>query len=102
MHAADPAVIGAPAPTPPQSPGAPPGRPDLVAGRASGYGRAHVDPYLDPRGRDGPGDDRMLEEDDLIAFCGRELARYKCPTKITFVDEIPRGLSGKTLRRDLR
>jgi long-chain acyl-CoA synthetase len=49
-----------------------------------------------------PKADRMLEEDDLIAFCGRELARYKCPTKITFVDEIPRGLSGKTLRRDLR
>jgi long-chain acyl-CoA synthetase len=45
--------------------------------------------------------DRMLEEDDLIAFCGKELARYKCPTKITFVPEIPRGLSGKTLRREL-
>lgn len=45
--------------------------------------------------------DRMLEEDDLIAFCGKELARYKCPTKITFVDEIPHGLSGKTLRREL-
>jgi long-chain acyl-CoA synthetase len=46
--------------------------------------------------------DRMLEEDDLIAFCGRHLARYKCPTKITFVSELPYGLSGKLIRRGVR
>lgn len=46
--------------------------------------------------------DRMLEEDDLIAFCGRHLARYKCPTKVNFVAELPHGLGGKLIRRTLR
>ncbi len=44
---------------------------------------------------------RHLEEDDLIEWCATELARYKCPTKIDIVDEIPRGLGGKILRREL-
>lgn len=43
-----------------------------------------------------------LEEDQLIEHCLTKLARYKCPTKITFVDEMPRGLGGKLLRRALR
>jgi long-chain acyl-CoA synthetase len=46
--------------------------------------------------------DRMLEEDELAAFCGRELARYKCPTKFVFVSELPYGMGGKVLRRELR
>jgi long-chain acyl-CoA synthetase len=43
-----------------------------------------------------------LEEDQLIDFVSKRLARYKCPTKITFVDQMPRGLGGKLLRRALR
>jgi long-chain acyl-CoA synthetase len=43
-----------------------------------------------------------LEEDDLIDFCATHLARYKCPSKIMFVDELPRGTTGKVLRRSLR
>ena len=43
-----------------------------------------------------------LEEDQVIEFCAGRLARYKCPTKVTFVPELPRGLGGKLLRRDLR
>ena len=43
-----------------------------------------------------------LEEDQLIDFVGKRLARYKCPTKITFVEELPHGLGGKLLRRALR
>ena len=46
--------------------------------------------------------DRSVEEDELIEWCATELARYKCPTKIDVVDEIPRGMGGKTLRRELR
>jgi long-chain acyl-CoA synthetase len=46
--------------------------------------------------------DRAVEEDDLIEWCATELARYKCPTKVDVVDEIPRGLGGKVLRRELR
>ncbi len=43
-----------------------------------------------------------VEEDDVIAFCEQRLARYKCPQKIIFVDEIPQGLGGKVLKRELR
>lgn len=43
-----------------------------------------------------------LEEDQVIEFCASRLARYKCPTKVTFVPELPRGLGGKLLRRELQ
>lgn len=43
-----------------------------------------------------------LEEDQVIDFCAERLARYKCPSKVMFVGEIPQGLGGKVLRRSLR
>jgi long-chain acyl-CoA synthetase len=43
-----------------------------------------------------------LEEDEVIEFTADRLARYKCPTKITFVETLPQGLVGKVLRRALR
>ncbi|MFM7064071.1 MAG: AMP-binding protein [Actinomycetes bacterium] len=43
-----------------------------------------------------------IEEEDVIAFCAERLARYKCPNKVWFVEELPRGLGGKILRRILR
>jgi long-chain acyl-CoA synthetase len=45
--------------------------------------------------------DVHLDEEQLISHCQDNLARYKCPSKIHFVDELPRGLSGKLLRREL-
>jgi long-chain acyl-CoA synthetase len=42
-----------------------------------------------------------VDEDTLIDWCQDHLARYKCPSKILFVDELPRNLSGKLLRREL-
>ncbi len=42
------------------------------------------------------------EENDVIEFVGERLARYKCPSKINFVEEIPTGMGGKILRRELR
>jgi long-chain acyl-CoA synthetase len=48
------------------------------------------------------GSGHQLDEDELRAACAERLARYKCPTAITVVDEIPRGLAGKALRRALR
>ncbi|MEY2432249.1 MAG: long-chain acyl-CoA synthetase [Acidimicrobiaceae bacterium] len=45
---------------------------------------------------------QSIEEGDLIAFCADRLARYKCPDKVTFVDELPTGVGGKILRRALR
>jgi long-chain acyl-CoA synthetase len=43
-----------------------------------------------------------IDEEQLIQFCGEHLARYKCPTKVLFVDSLPHGLGGKVLRRELR
>ena len=42
------------------------------------------------------------EEDDIITFCTEHLARYKCPSKVMFVDELPSNPAGKILRRALR
>ncbi len=49
-----------------------------------------------------PVEGMSIEEDDVIGFCGEHLARYKCPNKVWFIDELPRGLSGKVLRYELR
>jgi long-chain acyl-CoA synthetase len=40
-------------------------------------------------------------EDDLIAFCREHLADYKCPKTIHFVEDIPKGPTGKLLKREL-
>jgi long-chain acyl-CoA synthetase len=45
---------------------------------------------------------RHIEEDDVNAFAASHLPRYKCPEKVMFVDELPHGLAGKVLRRELR
>jgi long-chain acyl-CoA synthetase len=42
-----------------------------------------------------------VTEGELIEHCARRLARYKCPSRITFLPELPRGLTGKLLRRRL-
>ncbi len=43
-----------------------------------------------------------VEEDDIIRHCEARLARYKCPQKVLFVDEIPQSATGKVLRTELR
>jgi long-chain acyl-CoA synthetase len=43
-----------------------------------------------------------VTEAEVRAHCGSHLARYKCPTRVRFVDELPHGLAGKALRRALR
>ncbi|MFN7148795.1 MAG: long-chain-fatty-acid--CoA ligase [Microthrixaceae bacterium] len=43
-----------------------------------------------------------VEEDDVIAFCAERLPGYKCPSKVWFVDDIPRGITGKILRFELK
>jgi long-chain acyl-CoA synthetase len=42
-----------------------------------------------------------LDEEALVEFCHERLARYKCPGKVLVVDELPRNVSGKLLRREL-
>lgn len=43
-----------------------------------------------------------LSADDVIARCRAELAPFKCPRSVSFVDELPRNASGKLLKRALR
>jgi long-chain acyl-CoA synthetase len=45
---------------------------------------------------------RDADEDTLIDHCAEHLARYKCPAKVLVVDELPRSLGGKLVRRILR
>ena len=45
---------------------------------------------------------RTVGEDDLIAFCKERMAAYKYPRSIEFLDEIPKTVTGKLLRRELR
>ena len=42
-----------------------------------------------------------IDPAEIISFVGRHLARYKCPTEVRTVSEIPRGLGGKVMRREL-
>jgi acyl-CoA synthetase (AMP-forming)/AMP-acid ligase II len=41
-------------------------------------------------------------EDQLIDHCRTQLARYKVPKAVTFLDALPRNPSGKVLKRELR
>lgn len=40
--------------------------------------------------------------DDLIGHCAKSLARFKCPTSVEFVEELPRGATGKVSKVTLR
>jgi long-chain acyl-CoA synthetase len=43
-----------------------------------------------------------LTEEDVIAHCRRELAAYKVPKEVRFLDALPKSNVGKILRKDLR
>jgi long-chain acyl-CoA synthetase len=49
----------------------------------------------------GPEGDQVTAE-SLIELCRRQLAHFKCPTSVEFVDALPRNPSGKVLKRELR
>ena len=41
-------------------------------------------------------------ESELIAFCKERMAAYKYPRSVEIVDQIPKTVTGKILRKDLR
>jgi acyl-CoA synthetase (AMP-forming)/AMP-acid ligase II/uncharacterized membrane protein len=45
---------------------------------------------------------RDVSEDDLKAYVKKNLARYKVPREIVFLDELPRNATGKVLKRELK
>ena len=47
-----------------------------------------------------PGQD--ANADELIAFCKERMAAYKYPRQVELVDELPKTVTGKILRRELR
>jgi long-chain acyl-CoA synthetase len=44
---------------------------------------------------------REATEDEIMAFCHGHLADYKCPKSVRIVNEIPKGPTGKLLKREL-
>lgn len=43
-----------------------------------------------------------ISEADVIAFCKERLAAYKYPRSVEIIDELPKGPTGKILKRELR
>jgi len=43
-----------------------------------------------------------LTEEEVIAYCKQNLAAYKVPQRVEFMDELPKSVIGKVLRRKLR
>jgi acyl-CoA synthetase (AMP-forming)/AMP-acid ligase II/carbon monoxide dehydrogenase subunit G len=46
--------------------------------------------------------DKQISEDQLKDYVKRNLARFKVPREIVFLDELPRNATGKVLKRELR
>jgi fatty-acyl-CoA synthase len=43
-----------------------------------------------------------ITEDEIIAHCRKELAGFKVPKKVIFVDQLPKTPTGKILKREMR
>lgn len=43
-----------------------------------------------------------IEPSEIIDFCRQQLASYKCPRTVDFVESLPRNASGKILKNQLR
>ena len=46
-------------------------------------------------------DGAQTTEEEIITFCREHLADFKCPKSIHFVQDIPKGPTGKLLKREL-
>jgi long-chain acyl-CoA synthetase len=44
----------------------------------------------------------MATAEDILSFCRERLADFKCPKTVEFLPEIPKGPTGKLLKRELR
>jgi fatty-acyl-CoA synthase len=43
-----------------------------------------------------------MTEEEVIAHCRKELAAFKCPKKVIFLDALPKTPTGKILKREMR
>ena len=46
--------------------------------------------------------EKKITSQKLYKFCVKNLGEFRSPSKIEFVDNLPKTLSGKILKRDLR
>ncbi|MGR9048999.1 o-succinylbenzoate--CoA ligase [Halobacillus faecis] len=46
-------------------------------------------------------DGSSLTKEDVLNWCRKRLAKYKCPKEVHWIDELPRNASNKLLRRHL-
>jgi long-chain acyl-CoA synthetase len=44
---------------------------------------------------------READEAGLLAYCRGHLAEYKCPKRVFFTEQLPKGPTGKVLKREL-
>jgi long-chain acyl-CoA synthetase len=47
-------------------------------------------------------EDASAEPDELVAFCKERMAAYKYPRQVEVIEELPKTVTGKILRRELR
>ncbi len=46
--------------------------------------------------------DASVGADDIQAWCKQRLAAYKYPRSVEFLDDLPKGPTGKILKRELK
>ncbi len=46
--------------------------------------------------------DANINEEEIVEYCKGKLAGYKRPRQVVFIDQLPRTLTGKILKKDLR
>ena len=47
-------------------------------------------------------ENQEVDKKDIVGFCRKNLANYKIPKDIEFLDALPKSAVGKILRRELR
>lgn len=43
-----------------------------------------------------------MTPDDLVSYCKERLAAYKYPRQMRIVEELPKGPTGKLLKREIK
>ena len=46
--------------------------------------------------------EQIATEEEIIGYCKEKLKRFKSPKKIVFLDQLPKNLVGKILKKELR
>jgi len=45
---------------------------------------------------------QSITEEEILSYCQSQLAKYKIPFEVEFIDQLPRNASGKVLKHTLR